>query len=839
MKRNFKGNLLLNLLYILPILSILLCFFPQSATAGIFDPPHTDKSVEYLGVIFGGSLGNINLGLTQGSNQVLSHIFQIFNGIILAVAMFILSYVGIVSTVNTAQEGQVMGKKWSSVWIPLRSAMGLLLLAPVPGTGYSLLQVTIMWIVLNGVGAADKLWNVVLLHLANGVSVTQNIDIKDSGTSPNSKPENEVDSFKLITNGKKLSKQLLNNLVCLAIIDKHVDKQELYKRSATLDYHFTNIKIIKDDEATVTETLMFGVNDPAIPSRQDICGHIHIKTSLNNNDKILLDGLNNAEKQRLVEHMHHKRRDTLINMLNILRPHATAIANTKPEANGDVNLNTVFYPKVLQPAIIIYQKTMSGLSRGPLMSFINFHLNEHPLIKDIKTVIDNGEKYGWITAGSFYYLFSKSNPQTLMSSALEIPTSEQADPFSDNNIWFTGTIGNPGKVDKATLGVQSSNFTPYINSIRNIHFDDNNFLEVAAKMNPLSKDDFNDFYEHKNHFGIPDPNELQQGLEKDIKDSLDKLNINQDAKDTLYQLKNSATSGFKSILYNDLDGDPLITLAKFGMQLMNAAETCFGLIIHGSLYELSQKKTSAINLVGNLQNVPSVLLGLAPVLLIIAATMWTLGASLAIYSPIVPYFMFIVTALSWFILVIEAIIAAPIVALGLITPAQEELGKIVPALGIVANIFLRPILMIIGLIMGAKIFKAALSMVNLGFEFSLSLLKAQTGMSLFSWIVEAILYTAFILTLINKCYALIYQVPDKILRWIGVTGEPTDVSSIKETQQTFDQQSKQVIEPAQGAAKTGLEALSNQIKEQEKKKQQKQDASGLKGPPALPSSEQK
>lgn len=820
MKRNFQYNLLLNLLHILPILSILLCLLPQAATAGIFDPPHTDKSIEYLGVVFGGSLGNINLGLTQGSNHVLTHLFQIFNGIILAVAMFILSYVGIVSTVNTAQEGQVMGKKWSSVWIPLRSTMGLLLLAPVPGTGYSLLQVTIMWIVLNGVGAADKLWNVILLHLANGVSVTQNININDSGTSPNSNQENEVDSVKLITNGKKLSKQLLNNLVCLAIIDKHVDKQELHKRSATLNYHFTNIKIIKGDEPSVTETLMFGVNDSAIPSRQDVCGHINIKTSLNNNDKILLDGINAAHKQRIVEHIHYKRRNTLINMIDVLRPHATAIANTTPDANGQINLNSVLDPKILLPAIIIYQKTMSGLSRGPLMAFINLHLNEHPLIKNIKTVIDNGEKYGWITAGSFYYLFSKSNPQSLMSSALDIPTSEQADPFGDNNIWFTGTIGNPGKVNTATLGVQASNFTPYIDSIRNINFDDNSFLNVAAKINPLSKDDFNDFYKHTNNFGIPDPEELQQGVENDIKDSLNRLNINQEAKDTLYQLQKSATSGFKAILYNDLDGDPLIALAKFGMQLMNAAETCFGLIIHGSLETLA-KKPSAINLVASIQNLPSIFLGLAPILLIIAATMWTLGASLAIYSPMVPYFMFIVTALSWFMLVIEAIIAAPIVALGLITPAQEELGKIVPALGIIANIFLRPILMIIGLIMGAKIFKAALSMVNLGFEFSLSLLKAQTGTSLFSWIVEAILYTAFILTLINKCYALIYQVPDKILRWIGVTGEPTDVSSIKETQQTFDQQSKQVIEPAQGAAKTGLEEVNKKIAKDKK------DGSGL------------
>lgn len=817
MKNNYKGNLLTNLLYILLILPILLCLLPQSAIAAIFDPPHTDKSVEYLGMVFGGSLGNINLGITQGSNQVLSHVFQMFNGIILAVAMFILSYVGIVSTVNTAQEGQVMGKKWSSVWIPLRSSLGLLLLAPVPGTGYSLLQVTLMWIVLNGVGAADKLWNVILLHLANGVSVTQNIDIKGSGTNADSNAE-EVDSFRLLANGKKLSKQLLNNLVCLAIIDKHVDKNELHKRSAKLGYHFTNIKTTKGNEPSITETLMFGANDSANLSRQDICGHIDIKTSLNSNDQILLEGLNAAEKQRIIDYMHHKRKDALINMINSLLPHAKAIANTTPEASGEINLHSVLYPRVLQPAIIIYQKAMSGLSRGPLMSFIHFHIHEHPLIQDIKTVIENGQQYGWITAGSFYYLFSKSNPQSVLSNALEIPTSDQADPFNAEKDWFTN------KIDTATLGVQSSNFNEYIKSIQKIDFDNNDFLRVAAKMNPLANDDFKDFYKHSNTFGIPEPEELQRGLKQDINKKLTELGINEDTKDTLSHIYDSTISKFKSVLYNDLDGDPLITLANFGMKLMHEAETCFGLIIVGSLDTLS-KKTTTIPLVENLKILPSTIFGLAPILLIIATAMWTLGASLAIYSPMVPYFMFMITALSWIMLVIEAIIAAPIVALGLIAPAQEELGKIVPALGIIANIFLRPILMIIGLIMGAKIFKAALSMVNLGFEFSLSLLKAQTGVSLFSWIVEAILYTAFIITLINKCYALIYQVPDKILRWIGITGEPTDVSSIKETQQTFDQQSKQAIDPAQGAAKTALDAVT---KKKQKEEKEKNDPTGIK-----------
>ena len=208
------------LLFWVPMLSIVLCLLPEQAFAAIFNPPHTDKSVEYLGMVFGGSVGNINLGLHPEASPFLSHLFQIFNGIVLSVAIVVLSYVSVISTVNTAQEGQVMGKKWSSVWIPLRSTLGLLLLAPVPGSGYSLLQVTLMWVVLNGIGAADKIWNFILVNLANGISVTQNIIIDDNNQRP-------IAYNSLINHGTMLGKTLLNNLICVEIIKNKTNTRSL------------------------------------------------------------------------------------------------------------------------------------------------------------------------------------------------------------------------------------------------------------------------------------------------------------------------------------------------------------------------------------------------------------------------------------------------------------------------------------------------------------------------------------------------------------------------------------------------------------------------------------
>jgi len=137
----------------------------------LFDVSPTDQSLQYLGMIFGGSVGSITLG-GQVPNPILGLMFEKLNGIVLAVSTLVVSYVGILSTINTAHEGEVMGKKFSSIWIPMKSICGMLLMVPSTGNGYSLVQMLVMWVVLQGIGAANTVWNVVLTQLNSGISVT-------------------------------------------------------------------------------------------------------------------------------------------------------------------------------------------------------------------------------------------------------------------------------------------------------------------------------------------------------------------------------------------------------------------------------------------------------------------------------------------------------------------------------------------------------------------------------------------------------------------------------------------------------------------------------------------
>ena len=86
--------------------------------------------------------------------RFLGEVFIWFNIWLLIIAGMIASYVAIVGTANTANDGQAMGKQWSSLWVPLRVVMAAAALLPTP-TGFSILQVMVIALALMGSNAAN------------------------------------------------------------------------------------------------------------------------------------------------------------------------------------------------------------------------------------------------------------------------------------------------------------------------------------------------------------------------------------------------------------------------------------------------------------------------------------------------------------------------------------------------------------------------------------------------------------------------------------------------------------------------------------------------------------
>lgn len=120
-------------------------------TSGPFTVPDTDVSLKILSQIFG-SLTPI------AGNDAFKSAISTFNGAILIVGGILATYTLLAGTLGTAHDGEMLGKKFSSVWIPIRYALGTALVLPVLSGGYCIMQQLVMWCILQGVGLANSVW---------------------------------------------------------------------------------------------------------------------------------------------------------------------------------------------------------------------------------------------------------------------------------------------------------------------------------------------------------------------------------------------------------------------------------------------------------------------------------------------------------------------------------------------------------------------------------------------------------------------------------------------------------------------------------------------------------
>ncbi len=149
-------------------------------------PTCNDASVGILQHIFGPIVDVLVRGADPNAiastSNVLATMLSYFNSGILAVASIIISYVAVMGTVNTANDGEAMGKSWSSVWTPIRIVGGGAVLLP-SASGYSFIQIFIITLSLWSIGFANQLYRV---GITMGVLKTDNIVASSTTVPPSS-----------------------------------------------------------------------------------------------------------------------------------------------------------------------------------------------------------------------------------------------------------------------------------------------------------------------------------------------------------------------------------------------------------------------------------------------------------------------------------------------------------------------------------------------------------------------------------------------------------------------------------------------------------------------------
>jgi defect in organelle trafficking protein DotA len=716
----------------LPLISIFLALFLWP-TLGFCDandgtinlgPASGDFSVRFLSNIFG-----VVDGVLHGSgSQIFGRMFGVFNSAVLTLGMTILGYTLFVSTLRTAHEGEVLGRNWSSVWIPFKSAAGFALILP-KASGYCIIQILTMWVVVQGVGAANLIWNAALDYLKEGGAIIQ----------PN-QPSRQ--------GSVGLAGDILRAETCMFMIEQSLADQQKAQSATTPGASIPSFldsvgnptdKSQPDYKSTTdTSTLYFPgklYNADGSPYMNQvfykICGNVSWPAAGTK--------LNDPSKQQLAD----ARSLAVLQVVMDLQPSAQQIARDYgpfPDAKRTILTTTLKGQNVLLDAGNDYEGIMSPAVNA---------LNDYKQRMGFNDFVSEAKDRGWIMAGSYYQQLVTLN-QSYLTDATTYPTVTFNFPADNENLptsiksnatalkTFFGSASPPASAFGASSS--ASTLLTYIQA-----------QGAQAQANAKEASPFAYGYGKVAIEGVAGQ------IAAIFTGGISSIVIGYGT--LISQTGDVGTSVLNPVTLAATIGSGMVSLVA-SIWLMGAA-TVFGVTALASICPAANPLPSAIT---------SAMSWFVPLLTATLVGMFIMGATLAYYVPLIPYILFLFGGMGWLIGVIESIAAAPLVALGIAYPEEHEiLGKAQPAVMLLTNIFIRPSLMVIGFIAGISLSYVGVWLLNLGFKNSLVALTA--GAQGLAWVFMPIailsIYTLLVVQILNQAFSLIHVLPDEVLRWVG------------------------------------------------------------------------
>lgn len=704
---------------------LLLSLFPMLAHAdggvltntsngALFTPAPSDQSIIYLGELF----GNIPPVLAGTGSSIMSKLFSSLNTGALALGVIIAGYTTFVGILNTAGEGEMLGKSWNSIWIPMRSVAGVGLLIPT-SSGYCVCQTFMAWLLVQGIGLADTLNTTVVNYMYSGQKIFVAGDIEE--TDGNTK--------QAYTHYDPMIKNILQGFACMQAYQKEYPESNaeyLTPPSPVLDN--------PQNPSTITYTFMAHGTYTASNGSKSItnknCGDFVVK------------GLN-ASTVPFIESAYA----SIFPSLNAAAYYMVNVdtnsqaAETYYAANPDTKAEDYALQETFNfvgsDFLTEVEKTYHSYVTEAMNVKANASYNDNGNYEDIKA-------YGWTSLGDLYWDMAKSYDTGATANFIgawkenghDISTANTADGvFTASAItygkdWATQFVDDLIKT-RSSNGTNPNNLDKDYNSGK---FDATGIPAlIAGNILTYMSDQFK---------GHQNPMVIAQRLGHNITHDIEAIY-------TAMEVSIIAASAGFVLLGSSMAGGSFIT-APSGVSILSGILTGFTMMF-----------TTVF-----------------PALFAFLAAILTLGATLAIVIPFIPLLAYLLAIMAWLISTLETIAAAPIVALGILHPDGQHVvwGKAEPAIMLMINIFLRPSLLVIGFVGGIILSSISIQFINLGFSTAANQLLQDSSSGISS--IEAMMflstYVALIFACVNKSFSVIEALPNNIMRWIGHEGSRFD-----------------------------------------------------------------
>lgn len=713
-------------------------------TANFFGTENGDAfSSVFLNQLFGNLFPAANGTNTE---TVFSEIIGYFNVIMLVIGGLMFFWNVTVGILQTAHEGSLLGQRWSSLWAPLRVIFAVGLLVPLPEMGgYNLAQSGVAYIVKGSTNIASAVWSTSARMVIEG-------------------------STPITAQAANMDPQTVKGIYMIAACQAVVNHQ-LQKASPGSPMSVIGRTTVEDGKHIYTTY----INTGAELVRPGICGSFSTPAlppyiaEATPDDGIggIPSPLKDAIEARFTAAHHGSVRIVLCGTSDLNAPcnggfiklagdnlsrmgdtGATlpdlkdSIATTFLDANGHIDANL---DQLMRTAV--GEDMLATAAKEELINRITGGCapTEISAAADAKTTQCYGE--GWIGAGSWYIMMAQLNNE-IASLTSGKSTAIEGDYIQDvpggNRDVYLASVGRVdgwmtrnSDTDQRALasGMASHEESAWILARYEEAFDD-----AASKLPALgfamSSQGLSDLTDSANMDGILS---YIPGLDIVMAETREKI-----------MLVFSPGSGGK---------DPMIGLINLGQVLINTAGLIMGII---ALAAVTPFVTVA----------PTLASMMSPVLTIL----FTAGGALSYVLPLMPFIFWVMAVTGYFLLVIEAVIAVNLWAIGHMRMDGDGISGEAGRSGwlMLLSLLMTPVLMVFGFLVGMGIFRVTSSLLDIGINQAFAGLGGNLWVQLIGMAVYAILIVTMYIALLERSFSLVSEFPGRVLRWIDANAPLTN-----------------------------------------------------------------
>ena len=713
----------------------------------------TDKSVEMLQYVFGDAVAKLATGNSvesvTASGNIIATMFSYFNSGVLVVGSIIVSYIAIVGAINTANDGEALGTKWSSLWTPMRIVFGAGMLLPT-SSGYSFIQLFVLMISLWAAGFANSIYTAAV----NLGVYSPNALIADANKSGEFYG---LRDFSIAYTQSKYCSRLVNTTYnSLASSDSTPNVGIVLSQpdeiNVSPDGRRSNIYHFKDRN-----------KETNVGGGTPICGTVVLTsyTAKPSNDDTTRK-LN--EIDQVITSIKYNQIPTLIGKLDSwVDSWPTSVLNSSWDQVNATQFNSIL--KESEDSIANALTTQATSSQSQVSQVLNDFS---------ETLTDQG----WAMAGGWFQRVGAA--RSGLSSIFAKPVSETQKPN------LSSIAGSPeGSQVSMTLSAVMYAVKGKISA-------------EDAKQGSVNRPRFEDM---ESYFPDTSADNIDGNFFTNITKVVDK--VVSDSMETITSIFIGYDSNGKSSICGSSGemggsmnrikcaGDYMVVLS------VSAERASLALQALASTFAVAAGAVDAIPIVSAFTDpgsLGSIVLSIVtdiitPFLAKIIFWLSALGFYFSILLPSMPYVIFIMVVVGWLLAVIQSMLVSPIWALMHIKPDQTFVGSEKQGYLLLMSLFVRPALAIIGLFLAVVLSDPIIDYVALAFFEMRSAIQKSTGtigavasFNSFTWWM-----TAFGVTLLPILY-MIYSLPqvlaDEILRWVGgglsALGESNAVGNVRE-----------------------------------------------------------